>query len=307
MNRPASGAWKNEAALFFTVLVWGLNFPILKGALAAMHPHVINGFRFLISALVLGSLYVIKGQNAEHGFRRSFREHGKSIVLLSLTGYLFYQLFFILGIARTSAGNAALIMAGSPLWTAVAGRVFGLETLSRRSWLGLLILLTGTVVVVVGGANGSTSGQNSLLGNALMLGASVLWGGYTAFSRPVLRHLPATTLIFYAVLIALPALLVIAGLHLDEVDWSVVDAGVWGAIVFSGGLSTGIVFVFWSTGIRKVGASQTAAFGNLVPLVALGASFLLLGETIRWVQVLGGGLIIGGLVMMRRGRSLPPE
>lgn len=307
MRRPSVRTWKYEAALLFTVLVWGLNFPILKAALASMHPHVINGLRFLVSAGVLGSLYVLQGQNREHGFRKSFRNHGLAIVSLSLSGYLLYQLVFIMGIDRTSAGNAALIMAGSPLWTALAGRVFGLERLPIRSWMALLVILIGTGVVVIGGAQAIDVSNETFVGNALMLGASILWGSYMAFSRPVLRHLPATTLIFYAVLLALPFLLVLAGTHVDEVDWSGVDAGVWAAIVFSGGLSTGFVLVLWSAGIRHVGASQTAAFGNLVPLVALATSVLLLGESIEWVQVVGGTLIVGALMMMRRSRRVGVE
>ena len=305
MNRPSPHPWKYEAGLLFTVLVWGLNFPVLKAALPVMHPHVINGLRFLVSASVLGTLYFAQGQNRNHGFVKSFRSHGVQIVFLSLIGYLLYQLFFIIGIDRTSAGNAALIMAGSPLWTAVAGRVFGLERLARQTWTGLFVILVGTVVVVVGGAQELNLSNDTFVGNALMLGASMLWGGYTAFSRPVLRELPATTLIFYAILLALPVLLALAGLHLHEVDWSAVDVGVWGAIVFSGGLSTGVVFVLWSAGINHVGASQTAAFGNLVPIVALATSFLILGETVRWVQVVGGILIVGGLMVMRRSRHLP--
>ena len=300
MNRLFAGNRRYEAGLLFTVLVWGLNFPILKAALVAMPPHVINGFRFLVSASVLGSLYVVKGQNRTHGFRKSFREHGKALIALSFCGYLLYQLFFILGIDRTTAGNAALIMAGSPLWTAVAGRFSGLERLERRSWLSLLVILAGTIVVVVGGSAEVELSRTTLAGNAMIVAASMLWGGYTAYSKPVLRTLPATTLIFYAVLLALPLLLILAGMQLDEVDWTKVDAGVWLAILFSGGLSTGLVFVFWSIGVRHVGASHTAAFGNLTPIVALIASFLLIGESIRLVQIIGGALIVGGLISMRR-------
>lgn len=302
MNRLFAGNRKYVAGLLFTVLVWGLNFPILKGALSAMHPHVINGLRFLISAVVLGILYVAQGQIRTNGPVKTFREHGVAIVLLSLSGFLAYQLFFIIGINRTTAGNAALIMAGAPLWTAIAGRFSGLERLYPRSWAGLLIILIGTIVIVIGGSQAVSLTGSTLLGNGLMLFASMLWGGYTAYSKPVLRTLPATTLTFYAVVLALPVLLVLGLVHADEVEWSQVPVGVWLAILFSGGLSTGLVFIFWSIGVRNVGASHTAVYGNLVPIVAVAMSYVLLGETIRWVQVVGGGLIVGGLILMQSSR-----
>lgn len=304
-QRPLS-LWKYEGALLFTVVVWGMNFPVIKLALAAMHPHVINGFRFVVSAAVLGSLYVAQGQHHEFSLRRSFARHGRAIVALSLTGYLLYQLAFILGINRTTAGNAALIMAGAPLWTAVVGRVFGYETLRRGAWAGLLVILTGTVVIVLGSAAAVDLSNDTFVGNVLMLGASMLWGGYTAFSKPVLRDLPATTLIFYAVLVALPFLLLLAGANVREVDWEAVTPMVWLAIIFSGGLSTGLVIVFWSAGIRHVGASHTAAYGNIVPIVAVVGSVLMLGEAIRLVQIIGACLIVGGLVVMRRFRAPLP-
>jgi drug/metabolite transporter (DMT)-like permease len=52
--------------------------------------------------------------------------------------------------------------------------------------------------------------------------------------------------------------------------------------------------------VRNLGASHTAAFGNLVPIVALGAGFLILHEPISPVQLLGGALILSGLYLVRR-------
>jgi len=293
---------KYDIALLFTVFVWGLNFPILKGALGAMHPHAVNGFRFLVAALVLGFLYVVKGYHRAFPLVPSLRRHGLSIVLLTLGGWVLYQLFFIIGLERTTAGNAALIMAGAPLWTAVFGRVSRMERLPAGSWWALVVILTGTVIVVVGGASEIRLSESTFMGNLLILGASLLTGGYTAYSRPVLLHLPAITLTFFCILLAVPFLVGLGAVHLQEVAWSLVDARVWGAILFSGGLSTGLVFVFWSTAVRHVGASQTAVFGNLVPVVALAASIPLLGESISPAQLVGGLMIVGGLVVMRRTR-----
>ena len=68
----------------------------------------------------------------------------------------------------------------------------------------------------------------------------------------------------------------------------------------SGGLSTGIAYLLWNLAVHHVGPSQTAIFSNLVPFVALLAAFVLLGDPITLLQLAGGVLIIGGLVLMRR-------
>ena len=79
----------------------------------------------------------------------------------------------------------------------------------------------------------------------------------------------------------------------------------WGIIVYSGGLSTGLVLALWNNAVNHVGASHTAAYGNLVPLIALSASYVLLGETVKPIQIIGGAAVIGGLLILRRIRRMP--
>lgn len=55
-NHPS----RSEAALLFVVLVWGINFPIVKAVLEIMHPHVLNILRFVVSTIVLAGLYVYR-------------------------------------------------------------------------------------------------------------------------------------------------------------------------------------------------------------------------------------------------------
>lgn len=305
LSRADWTRWKSEAGLLFTVSVWGVNFAVLKAALATMHPHAMNAFRFTVSVVVLGALYAYQVRQTGRPFLAPLRAHGWSIVGLGLLGYLFYQLCFIIGIDHTSAGNAALIMASAPLWTALLGFAFKLEMLSRTSWLGLMLSLGGTGIVVAAGTGPIAFGNETLFGNALMLAAAVLWGAYTAFNKPVLsRDVSPTALTFLGLLFALPFLYGIAVPYWDSIRWEEVDVWVWLAILFSGGLSTGLVVVIWNLAIQRVGSSNTAVYGNLVPLVAVVSGVLLLDERITLGQVAGGALLIGGLLVMRRGRRM---
>lgn len=294
--------WRAEGALLFTVFVWGLNFPVVKAVLQIMHPHVLNALRFVVSAAVLGGLYVYQRRQLSLPLWQPLRDHPLQIAALGILGFVFYQLCFILGLNYTTAGNAALIMASSPLWTAVVGRAFRTEHLAGASWFALLIVLLGTCVVVIGGSNQVHLGSETFVGNLIMLLAAVFWGAYTAFSRPVLNYLSPTGLSFLSLLFALPILFGLAIPYYGATDWSAVDPIHWLAILFSGGLSTGLAIALWNNAVRLVGASNTAVFGNLVPLIALAFSFVLLGESVYWAQIVGGALVIGGLLVMRRAR-----
>lgn len=299
--RHTLSTFRHELSLLFVVLVWGVNFPVLKATLAVMPLLVVNAFRFVVSALVLGILYALRRPRDRSAWY-PIQRYGWQIIGLGLLGYVFYQFAFIYGLNFTTAGSAALIMASSPLWTALLGRVRGLERLNGLAWTGLLVSLAGTLVVVLGGADAVATTGIAFFGNVLMLGASVCWGLYTALNKPLLGDVSPVGLTFFGLLVALPFLFGAAVPVFGDVAWEQVGWWAWAAIVFSGGLSTGLAFVIWNSAVKHTGASQTAAYANLVPFVALFSGFLFLGEPIFWIQIVGGACIIGGLVLMRRAR-----
>lgn len=304
--------YRHDVALLTVVLVWGINFVVLKAALAEVHPHVLNIFRFAVSIAVLGWLFARRVAYDMGAFVRPIRDRFYTILSLGLLGYLFYQLFFILGVAHTTAGSAALIMAGAPLWTALFGHVFGFDRMLPAGWLGLLLTLAGTAVIVFGGTDEVAFGSDVFLGNALMVVAALLWGAYTAFNKPATRRADPIGLTFWGVVVAFPFLVAI-GMPYAMADQGLAMTGwVWAAIIFSGGLSTGWAFAVWNTAVHKVGPSQTAVYGNLVPVVALVSGLLVLGEPIWPLQLIGGALIVGGLILTRwarhaRARGPSPE
>jgi drug/metabolite transporter (DMT)-like permease len=301
MPRPSD--LKYDLALLGTVLVWGINFAVVKAVLVVMSPHAMNLFRLSVSAVALGILYVMQQRKSGEPFWAPVQQFGGRLFALGLLGFLFYQLCFIIGVDHTTAGSAALIMASSPLWTALLGHVFGFDKVPRAAWIGLFTTLVGAVVIVLGSSKAIDFSNDAFLGNMLMMLAALLWGAYTAFSKPVSRDATPVSISFLGLLFALPFLIALGLPTLDEVAWDQVNYWVWIAIFFSGGLSTGLAVAVWNTAIKEVGPSQTAVYGNLVPGIALISGYLLRGETVTWVQGGGGVLILGGLLLMRRSRQ----
>ena len=73
----------------------------------------------------------------------------------------------------------------------------------------------------------------------------------------------------------------------------------WAAVAYSGLIALVVGYLFWYRGVRLLGATRTAMYSNLQPLVAMLAAWALLGETPRAMQVMGALLIIGGLLLTR--------
>lgn len=289
-----------EVGLLFVVLFWGFNFAVVKVPLEVMSPFVVNAIRFPLSAVVLGALYLRACRRDGRSPLAPFAAGWKTVVALGVVGHAVYQVAFILGLSRTTAGGAALLVASSPLVTATAGHVMHIDRLSARGWLGVAVSLVGVVFVVLG-RPGDVGGD--LAGVALLLLAALTWGISTVVSQPLLaRGASPLGLAFWGVAIALPLLVALALPDLLRTPWSRVDRWDALALVYSGTLSTGIAYWLWNNAVRAVGPSRTAAFSNLVPFVGVGAGALLLGEPVAWMQVLGGALVIGGVVIVRRGR-----
>jgi drug/metabolite transporter (DMT)-like permease len=223
------------------------------------------------------------------------REEVTRVVTLGAVGHFLYQMFFVLGLARTQAGNASLMLALVPLFMLA----FGGARQERRPamWLGAVVSLAG--VGLVSGTSLSLEGAEPLVGDLMLFCGAGLWAIYTMGSQPLIQRygpLPPTAWSLWVGSVGL----IIAGIpDLLSQDWSVVPAAAWGAVFYSSILSTGVAHLLWYHGVLVLGGPHTAIISNLAPLVALSAGALLLGEAVTLFSVIGAVMIIGGVLLVR--------
>jgi drug/metabolite transporter (DMT)-like permease len=226
-------------------------------------------------------------------------------MLLGLLGTGLYQLFFISGLARTRAGTASLVIASSPAMIAIVGRVMGFEKVSRRAVLGIAIAFAGIAFVILSSAD-SNEGQPSMVGDLLVLGAVVCWAFYAHLVRPFAQRIDGIQVATW-VLVGGTFPIVAAGIpSIMRTDWHTVGPLTWAAILYSGIISMGIAYLFWYRGARVIGPTRTSAFANLQPLVALAASWPMLGEKPTLIQGVGAGAVLGGLLLTRQPSAPEP-
>ncbi|MEM0963426.1 MAG: DMT family transporter [Bacteroidota bacterium] len=295
-----------ELGLLAVVVVWGLNFAVIKVPLEVAPPYVVNVLRFVVSLTVLGALHVSDARRRGDRLLAAFDVGIWQVAGLGILGYLGYQVAFIDGVDRVSASTAALLIATSPAWTAVTAHALRHERLVAAGWIGVVVSLGGVGLVISGNPQAAFSGGSS--GVVLMLCAAAAWGLYTTLSRPLLDN-GATPLglTFWGVVVAFPGLVAVALPEIGGVDWSAFGAAEIGALVFSGGLSTGLAYAIWNQSVLRAGASRTAAFSNLVPVVGVTAGVALRGDTVTVLQAIGGVLVIVGVVLVRRRGIAPAE
>jgi drug/metabolite transporter (DMT)-like permease len=293
----------SDLSLLAVAVIWGVNIPLMKTGLERVDPYVFNAVRLAISTSVL---VLFAWRELRQGLFPLAGITWRQVVLYGVVAAGFYQLVFLLGVARTTSGNTALIMATVPMWTALLARGFIGERLRLLAWGGLVIALSGTIVVAVQSGNIS-AGEDHLWGNLWILLAALLWSGATVYSRPLLRRISPMQLSAWAMLVGLPLHLGAAIGQYESSLPALSSGSIWAILLFSGVLSSGLALPLWSLGVRHAGAAHASVIQNLVPLIAIAAAWLSRGEPITLAQLIGGALILGGLVIMRKAREKPSE
>lgn len=280
-------------------LIWGINIPIMKTGLDGIDSFVFNAVRLVISASVLGAFAMAERRR---GIRPKPGVTRRQIFTFGVMIGAVYQLLFLLGIDRTTSGNTALIISTVPVWTALLARIFIGERISRVAWAGLIVALTGTVIVAVQKGDVSVNSEH-LLGNLIVLGAAITWSSGTVYSRRLLRFISPLQLSAAAAAVGLPLhLLTAMGRYEDNLP-ALQSGELWIIIVYAGVLSSGLALPMWNYGVRHAGAAHAAVIQNLIPFVAILVAWLSRGEPVTVPQLTGGALIITGLIIMRISRQ----
>lgn len=297
-DRPHRSPWP-DISLLGVALIWGVNIPLMKLGLEGVERFAFNAVRLLLSALILVPLALREApfQGARPpGFRWS-------VALYALIASGVYQWTFILGVSRTASGNGSLIMATVPMWTAILARLLLGDRLSTQAKLGLVIAFLGTSIVAL--QKDLQGGESPLVGNIFMLLAALTWAWGTVHSRKVLPYISPMRLSAISSAAMLPLQFLFAYDSVQEFVPQLRETRVWGPLVYAGLLSTGLALPMWSYGVRHSGAAQAAVFQNLVPIVAIASAWLINREPVTGSQILGGALIIGGLILVRKSPSAP--
>lgn len=288
-----------HAALLAMVIIWGVNFTVAKVALDDLSPRAFNALRFPLAALLL--LVVLQAQGS---LRLPKRADLPRALALGLLGNMLYQVCFIFGLDRTTAGNAALLLAGTPVLTALLSGVLGHEHVRPRVWVGLGCTVLGIALIVLSQAQ-ANAGQRTITGDLLMLGASVAWACYTVGSRPLVdRHGPVlvTAWTLWAGTIGLVA---IGWTDLMALDFAAVTLKTWAAVGYAGILSIGFAYMLWYYGVSMLGNARTGSYSNLTPVIALLGAWLWLGEKPHVAQLVGAAVIIAGITVAQSGQARP--
>ena len=288
-------------------VIWGINFVVVKYATRIFPPVAFTGMRVGTAALFLVMFALLRrGPADEVGARASGRSTITSlqradIVRMLLFGFLgngLYQLFFVHGVARTRAGNAALIIAAAPAFIALIARARGMERVRTKALLGIGLSIAGVALVMAGSARPS-NGEPTLLGSVLVFLGVLCWSLYTILLQPYTTRVDVWRLSAITMVGGAVPLMLASAPSIARIDWSNVGPGAWAALLYSSVISMGVAYIFWYRGLRILGPTRTAVYANLQPIVALLVAWAVIGEVPTVFQGVGATTIIAGVFLTR--------
>lgn len=289
------------AILLLTTFFWGSSFAAAKYALAELAPLSLASLRFAISALLYAGVFLLAPQTRT----RIARQDWPGMVGLAMLGVTLHFWVQYTAIAMTTATNASLIIATSPLAVAILSSLLYRTRLGRNQLLGIIVSYAGVILVVTKGSLGGLLDPGYLLGNGIMVLNAFGWALFTVLGGRMAGKYPPFAVAAWVGIVGSVGLLPLglrAGLMAQLPHLSL--AG-WVAVLFLATFCTVIGYAGWYYALARLDASRTAAFQYLQPLYTMILSSLLLSEMITWHVLLGGALIVAGLVLAgRRNRAV---
>ena len=269
-----------------SAVLFGASTPFAKLLLGSVDPWLMAGLLYLGAGIGLAVVHVSRGvlrlPAAEAPLRRADMPW---LALVILTGGVAGPLLLMLGLARTDATAASLLLNVEGLATMGIAWVVFRENVDRRLLLGAFAILAGAVVLSWRGTSASFQWSGLLI-----VGACLCWG----IDNNLTRKLSSSDPVQIAMLKGLVAGPVNLGLALWQ-GATLPSAGIVAAVGCVGFLGYGVSLALFVLGLRNLGAARTGAYFSLAPFVGAIFAVIMLHEPLSVQLVIAGGLMGFGL------------
>jgi len=289
--------------LTLTALLWGGTFIAGRIVAESLPPASSSFLRFAIASVsLLGILLFTEKKLPIPQFKQWI-----ALLFLGLTGVFGYNLFFFTGLKYITAGRASLIIAFTPLAITFLAALFTHERLNIKQIGGILISLTGALLIVSNGQPRMLFEGGFGFGEKALLGCVLSWSLYSIVGRTVMNKLSPLVAVCYSSVIGTLLLAVPAFMENLPGSLSTISSADWLSLSYLGIFGTALGFSLYYKGIKKIGPARAGIFINLVPVFALLLSWVLLGETIQPVVLLGGLFTLAGITATNLTGTKTPQ
>ncbi len=279
---------RSLGAIAVTLVLWSSAFAGIQAALEAFTPGHLALFRFLSASAFMGITAVIRRM------RLPALRDLPLILLLGLFGIAVYHTALNYAQLRVSAGAAGILIATSPVFTALLAAAFLQERLATWGWLGIVISLGGATLVALGEGGGFNLEPYALL----VLISAVSSAVYFVMMKPLLEYYTGLELSTYSIWAGTAMLLFFLPGFPHAVASAPSEAVL--AVVYLGVLPGGVAYITWAVALSRTPASVLASFQYLVPVLAVLIAWIWRRESPTIMALAGGAVSLLGVILVNR-------
>jgi drug/metabolite transporter (DMT)-like permease len=281
----------------FLILISGSSFGTLAifARLAyeeGVTPITLLFLRFGIASLCMLLIMLVKGISFPRGY-----------VLLGLTlmggiGYVGQALSYFTALTLIPAGLVALLLYLYPAIVTILAVIVLKERISKWKMIALLIALGGTVLTI------GPSGGGQFLGIIFGIGAAFIYSIYILVGSKITKRVTA---IQSSTVVIVSAGIVSGGLVAIKGPAFPATASGWASVIAIALISTILAIVTFFAGLERVGPTNASTLSTVEPAVTVVLAAVVLGETISFLRIIGGIMIIVAVIILARSEAPAKE
>ena len=292
-----SGSALLYALIFLMVAFWSGNYIAGKIALHEFSPMLLAGLRIGFAGVIMAPLYA--WERASKPPREHARGDVVRLLLLGLLGVTLNQVFFVVGLSRTSVAHAAILIGLTPIQVLAIAAVRGQERITARKATGMAIALAGVAILKSFEPAGGTGA--TWTGDIAVLMAGLCFALFTVFGKEATERYSTITMNTYAYVGGAIALLPWTLWEAARQPPADVSAGAWLAAIYMALFPSVIAYLIYYHALAHMTATRVSAFSYLQPVFASILSVAILGESLGAPVIAGGAVILGGVYLAERG------
>ncbi len=321
---PASGSAAGRAAshrlvgigmVLLAATLWSVNGTVSKLVLTSG----LSSLRLVeIRCVVAAVIFLAFAQARRPGSLRTSARELAFLAVYGVVGLALVQWLYLVSISRMPVSISLLIEFTAPLIVALWVRFVRKEPVRGRVWVALVLCLVGLALVAQVWA-GLTLDALGLLCSGL---AALCLAAYYMLGERALTDRDPVSLaawsfvmagVFWSVLLpwwTYPFGTLGGTTRMGEAAWpwlASLDLPMWALLAWIVVLGTVVPFTLILAGLKRLGATRVGLVGTAEPVMAGLVAWVLIGEVLGAVQILGGAVVLAGIMLAETARGPHPS